>query len=228
MRPTRRRAFVDKFTAIIRPLDIAANRAWWDANITGKDEDFQRKEDAQNKIDAVLADKKAFAEVKQIKEAGGIDDPLIKRAIDVIYLAYLEKQLEEELLRKMTALGNAVEKKFSMFRANVDGKELSAADVRKILKTSADSKQRQAVYEAAKEVGEVVAPELMELVKLRNKGAKARLRELPRDAALSQRAERRRPDQAVRRARRADARAVQEGQGGNRRRAGKGLRHQGR
>ncbi len=165
------RAFAEKYTAIIRPLDIAANRAWWDANITGKDEDFKRKEEAQNKIDAVLADKKAFAEAKQIKEGGGIDDPIIKRAVDVIYLAYLEKQLEEELLRKMTALGNAVEKKFSVFRATVDGKELTAADVSKILKTSTDSQQRQAVYEAAKQVGQVVAPELLELVKLRNQGA---------------------------------------------------------
>jgi len=32
--------FIDK----LRPLDVAANRAWWDANITGKDEDFTRKE----------------------------------------------------------------------------------------------------------------------------------------------------------------------------------------
>src|SRR5947209_11163423 len=88
------RAFIDAFTANIRPLDIAANRAWWDANITGKDEDFKRKEEAQNKIDALLADKIAFAEVKAFKESGKIDDPITKRAIDVIYLLYLEKQLD--------------------------------------------------------------------------------------------------------------------------------------
>ncbi len=62
------RQFMEKFTATLRPLDIAANRAWWDANITGKDDDFKRKEDAQNKIDAFLSDKKAFAELKDIKE----------------------------------------------------------------------------------------------------------------------------------------------------------------
>src|SRR5947209_13519997 len=93
------RAFIDAFTTKIRPLDIAANRAWWDANITGKDEDFKRKEDAQNKIDAALSDKAAFAEVKGLKDAGGIDDPVVKRAIDVIYLAYLEKQLDTDLMK---------------------------------------------------------------------------------------------------------------------------------
>src|SRR5262249_27638774 len=85
----RARKFVESYTARIRPLEIAANRAWWNANITGKDEDFKKKEEAQNKIDAALSDKGAFAEVKAIKDGPAIDDPIIKRAIGVIYLAYL-------------------------------------------------------------------------------------------------------------------------------------------
>jgi peptidyl-dipeptidase A len=71
----------------------------------------------------------------------------------------------------MTALGNAVEQKFGTFRARVDGKEMTDAEVRKILKTSTLSERRQAVYEASKEVGKVVEKELMELVKLRNEAA---------------------------------------------------------
>src|SRR5262245_41834969 len=79
------RRYIDEFTARVRPLDIATARAWWDANITGKDEDFKRKEEAQNKIDAVLADKASFARVKALKDASSkIDDPITKRAIDVI------------------------------------------------------------------------------------------------------------------------------------------------
>ena len=39
----------------VRPLEIAASRAWWDANVSGKDEDFKRKEEAQNKLDAAVA-----------------------------------------------------------------------------------------------------------------------------------------------------------------------------
>jgi peptidyl-dipeptidase A len=168
----RARKFVDAYTARIRPLEVAANRAWWNANITGKDEDFKKKEEAQNQIDAVLSDKNAFQEVKTIKEAGSIDDPVLKRAIDVIYLAYLEKQLDPELLKKMTALSNAVEKKFSTFRAKVDSTEMTDADVRKVLKTSRLSQRRQEVWQASKEVGKVVEPELKELVKLRNEAAR--------------------------------------------------------
>jgi peptidyl-dipeptidase A len=170
-RAARAKKFVDGYTAKIRPLEIAANRAWWNANITGKDEDFKAKEEAQNKIDAFLSDKASFAEVKAIKEGGGIDDPVLKRAIDIIYLAHLEKQVDPDLLKNMTALANAVEKKFSTFRAKVDGKEMADAEVRKVLKTSTLSDRRQAVYEASKEVGKVVEADLKELVKLRNEAA---------------------------------------------------------
>jgi peptidyl-dipeptidase A len=167
----RARKFVEAYTAKIRPLEVRANLAWWDANTTGKDEDFKKKEEAQNRIDEVLSDKDAFKEVKAIKEAGGIDDKVIARAIDVIYLAYLEKQVDPALLKKMTAKGNAVEKAFNVFRARVDGRELTDSEVRNVLKTSTDSERRRAVWEASKQVGKVVEADLKELVRLRNEAA---------------------------------------------------------
>ncbi len=164
--------FLDQYTAALRPLDVDVNRAWWDANISGKDADYARKEASQNKLDAFLANKEQFAQLKAIKETGGIDDPLVKRAIDLIYLQGLEKQLDKNLLEKITALANTVEKKFSTFRPVIDGKEVDDAEVRKILKTSRLSPRRKEAYEASKEVGKLVAPELKQLVALRNEAAK--------------------------------------------------------
>src|SRR5205823_5527830 len=48
----RARRFVQDYTAKVRPLEIAANRAWWEANITGKDEAFKAKDEAQKMRDA--------------------------------------------------------------------------------------------------------------------------------------------------------------------------------
>ncbi len=169
----RARKFLDAHTAKLRPLEVAASRAWWDANISGKDEDFKRKEEAQNRIDEALADHKAFAEVKALKDdRGKIDDPILARAIDVLYLAYLEKQVDTALLKKIVARSNAVEKAFNVFRARVDGKELTDSAVRKILKESRNSDALRAVWEASKEVGRVIEPDLKELVKLRNQEAR--------------------------------------------------------
>jgi peptidyl-dipeptidase A len=167
----RARKFLEAHEAKLRPLEVAAGLAWWNANITGKDEDFKKKEEAQNRIDEALANKEAFQEVKAIKEGGQIDDPILARAIDVLFLAYQEKQVDPALLKKITAKANAVEKAFNVFRAKVEGKEMTDSEVRRVLKTSNDSQRRRAVWEASKEVGKVVEADLKELVRLRNEAA---------------------------------------------------------
>jgi peptidyl-dipeptidase A len=171
----RAKKFIADHETKVRPLDIAAGIAWWNANISGKDEDFKKKEETQNKIDEALSNREKFAELKSLKEAkdkGDIDDKITARCIDVLYLMYLEKQVDPALLKKITALANAVEQKFNVYRAKVDGQEMTDSAVRKVLKNSTDSERRRKVWEASKGVGTVVAGDLKELVKLRNEMAK--------------------------------------------------------
>ena len=168
----RARQFVADHEARLHRLELAANLAWWNANISGKDEDFKKKEETQNRIDEALANPKAFQEVKALKEqVKQIDDPILARCVEVLYLAYLEKQVDPTLLKKIVAKSNAVEKAFNVFRARVDGKEMNDNDVRDVLKKSTDSARRRAVWEASKAVGPVIAADLRELVKLRNQAA---------------------------------------------------------
>src|SRR5205823_7894938 len=115
---------------------------------------------------------KTFSELKALKEKRDqIGDAAIKRCIDVLYLTYLEKQVDPDLLKKIVAKSNAVEKTFNVYRAEVDGKKMTDSEVRKVLKESKDSARRQAVWEASKGVGKVVEADLKELVKLRNEAA---------------------------------------------------------
>src|SRR5947209_20475404 len=92
----RARKFLEAHTKKLRPLEVEAAIAWWDANVSGKDEDFARKEKTQNRIDEALADAAAFAEVKALKGQGkDIEDPILRRAVEVLYLTYLEKQVDK-------------------------------------------------------------------------------------------------------------------------------------
>ena len=166
--------FISAHETKMKPLDLTANIAWWKANISGKDEDFQKKEEAQNKIDAALSDTKPFANLKGIKAAaddGNIKDDLIKRQVDLLYLMYLEKQVPPELLKKITAKANSVEQSFNVYRAKIEGQEYTDSKVRSTLKESNDSGLRKKVWEASKGVGGVVENDLRELVKLRNEAA---------------------------------------------------------
>lgn len=165
------REFIAEHERIVAPLERAASLAWWDANVTGKEADFVIKESAQNLLDGALADKDRFARLKAIKD-GGVDDRTLAREIDVLYLMYLEKQVDPALLRQITAKANAVEKAFNAYRAKVAGREMTDSEVRKVLKTSKDSAERRAVWEASKGVGPVVEADLKALVLLRNEAAR--------------------------------------------------------
>ena len=168
------KAFVADHEARMKPLEVESNIAWWNANTTGRDADFKKKEEAQNKIDAALSDKPTFDKLKAIKAArdkGELKDPLLARQIDLLYLAYLEKQVEPDLLKRITAKANAVEQQFNVYRAKVDGKELPDSEVRNVLKSSGDSAIRQKVWEASKGVGKAVEADLKDLVSLRNEAA---------------------------------------------------------
>ena len=86
-------------------------RAWWTANISGKDEDFAKKEETENRLNEALANRENFQRLKKIHE-GTISDAVLKRTIDVLYLQYLDKQVDPALLSQITALEKEVEQGF--------------------------------------------------------------------------------------------------------------------
>src|SRR4051794_4596998 len=73
-RAARARQFIATHEATFRPLDKEAGITWWNANLSGKDEDFKAKEAAQNKLDAALSDRARFAELKALKQSN-ISEP---------------------------------------------------------------------------------------------------------------------------------------------------------
>lgn len=155
----------------IRPLEIEVGRRWWDANVTGKDEAYQLKQEAENQLDQALADRERFERLKRCDQAR-LADKLLARQVRLLYLQALPKQVDPDLLKQMVARANAIEMRFNVFRAKVGGRELPDSEVRKILKQSRDSDERRAVWEASKQVGGEVEQDLRTLVGLRNQSAR--------------------------------------------------------
>jgi peptidyl-dipeptidase A len=167
----RAKRFIEQYEATVRPLEVEMNLAWWKAEITGEKGDFERKQAVEEKMALCLADPQRFAELKAIREARPTD-AILAREIQVLYLKYLEQQVPPELIKKMLAHSNAVERTFSTFRAQVGGKKLTDNEVRHVLTTSHDSAERKAAWEASKAVGQEVLADLKAVVALRNEAAK--------------------------------------------------------
>ncbi len=164
--------FVKKFEAKYIPLYKETNLAYWNASITGKEEDFKKVAEFQNKMTAIFSNKEDFAALKKIHSSKGITDSIKKRELEILYLGFLGNQSDTVKLNAINSAQNQVEQKYGNFRAEVGGKKLTDNEIEEILSTSKDSKELEAAWLAHKKIGPVVAEDVKKLVKMRNEVAK--------------------------------------------------------
>jgi len=166
------RNFIQKYESTISPLQTKAYTAYWNASVSGKDEDYALAEKYNVELNNYYTNKADFELLKKFKDEGNIQDTLLKRQLEVLYNAFLGNQIDTALLAKKIKMELDIEKKFSNFRANVNGKELSDNEVEDVLKTSTNSAVLEAAWMGHKKIGTVVSADIIELVKLRNTIAK--------------------------------------------------------
>lgn len=164
--------FLKEYEAKIIPLDKEANLAYFSATISGKEEEFKKCADIEVKKNKIYANKEDFALLKRIKGSNAIKDPILSRQLDIIYDLYLARQIDEKKLEEIIRLGNAIENTYSTFRASIDGKKMTDNEIEDILKNSKDSKMLEKAWNASKKIGDVVAKDVIALVKMRNDAAK--------------------------------------------------------
>ena len=164
--------FIKKHDSLVIPLSKELNLAYWNASITGKEEDFKKAEALNLQMMAILSDTTSLAVLKEIKVSGLIADTLLNRQLDVLYRAYKMAEADTSKLNTMVRMQTQIEMKYSNFRTEVNGKKLTDNDVEEILRTSKDVKKQKEVWMAQKKIGNIVAEDIKELVKLRNEVAK--------------------------------------------------------
>jgi peptidyl-dipeptidase A len=163
--------FIANHVEKIQTLQKEANLAYWDAAVTGHEQDYKKYSDLDLEIRKIYSDTADFGLLKTWKESGQIKNPLLVRQVETLYDSYLENQMDPGLLAKIVSLGAQVEQEFSTFRATLDGKKVTSNEIDDILKTETDSRKRREAWMASKQVGNVVAADLIALVKLRNQAA---------------------------------------------------------
>ncbi len=163
--------FITAHVKKVKPMMIDSALANWKAANTGAPKDYDRFSKLQLKVRQVYSSPKDFALVEEMKQSGQIEKPIIARQIDVLYNSYLTNQMDPKLLKKTVELGTKIEKNFSTFRSNIDGKKVTDNEIKEILKTETDSAKRKKAWLASKQVGPVVAADIIRLVKLRNRAA---------------------------------------------------------
>lgn len=165
---TAMREFITSYEQKVMPLYREAALASWNANVTGTDDDWAKSEKASFELAKVFTDSASFIILKELKDSGEIKDSLLSRQLDILYNSFLGGQVDPSMLEKQIMMETEISKKYSNFRAIVNGKELTDNQVEEILRNSTDSKELQAAWEGHKLIGPVVATDIIELVKHRN------------------------------------------------------------
>lgn len=165
-------AFLTSHVERVEPLMKAMNLAYWNASLTGNKEDFDNYADLQLQLRTIYSDTADFARLKKFKASAQVKDPLLQRQVDLLYHAYLSNQIPTDLLKHIVEKSAAVENKFNIFRGKIGRREVSDNEIKEILKKETDSTRRRDAWLASKQVGNQVAGDLIELVKLRNQAAR--------------------------------------------------------
>ncbi len=164
----RMKEFISVYELKAVPLYRESALASWNANITGTNEDWAKSEKASFEFAKIFSDSTAFADLKEIKESGLVQDSILARQLELLYNAYLGGQVDTSLIAEQIRMETGISKKYSNFRANINGKELSDNQIEDKLRNSTVSKELQTAWEGHKMIGPVVAEDIIKLVKHRN------------------------------------------------------------
>ncbi|GAB4333294.1 MAG: M2 family metallopeptidase [Calditrichia bacterium] len=164
--------FIEQHVEKVKPLSRKANLAYFEATTSGKEDLYKQYEELQLELSKIYANKDDFEFLKKVKESGKITDPLLKRQLLVLYNEYLARQIDESQLKELIRRETELEKKYSTFRAKIDGKYYTDNQIEEILQTSRDNKMLEKAWKASKQIGVAVAEDVLKLVKIRNEIAR--------------------------------------------------------
>jgi len=166
------KVFLKSYQTSLAKLEIRANLAAWKAANSGKKEDFAAAAAARLALRKFHSDPDAYGRVQALTQASRELPAVEARALHLAELAYRRNQLPADLLEQMVELSTQIEQTFNTFRAEMDDKPLSNNDLLDMLRKEDDSQRRELIWKALKQVGDAVAPRLVQLATLRNRAAR--------------------------------------------------------
>ena len=148
-------------------LETEFHEAYWESQIDATPASDRRRADLELQLRRVKGDADALVRVNSALDEE-IHEPLLRRQLEVLRLSLTGNQMTDEQRRELVELSTEVESKFASHRPRLDDKTLTENDIERILTSSDDPRLRQRVWEASKEIGGLVAPQVRELARLRN------------------------------------------------------------
>lgn len=166
-------AFIATHVEQIEPLLKSENLAAWNANATGEKKYYDELATLDFQLRTIWSNSTDFAFLKELKEKQSVRDPMLQRQLIILFNSFAPNQADTALLRAMTDKQSTVAMAFNTARGVLGGVAMSDNELMRILSSERDQDRRRAAWEALKQVGNKVAPMVIDLVKVRNQIARA-------------------------------------------------------
>ena len=167
------RQFVARYTEPIHRLETALSQTNWDLSTSGSDAAKERLVELEVQLKQLFADPADFLRVRGWqRRRHEIDDALLQRQVEHLYLAFLANREDEAVARDLAELRAEVESRYMNFRAAVQGARVSDNEIREVLRTDRDSVRLRETWEASKHIGREVRGQVILLAELRNRSAR--------------------------------------------------------
>lgn len=145
--------------------------AGWMAQTTGEKKWAEEAGKASSEFSLYYSDGDRFEKVKELLSKEDLS-AVQKRQLELLETEMKENQMSKETIEELASMSSELNYLFNTYLPEVNGRKLSANDIRDILVNSTNNEEREKAWKASKEVGAVVSSKLLELVKKRNEAAR--------------------------------------------------------
>lgn len=163
--------FLDSFIPLVENKNQQVNRALWLLETTGSQDAARLKADLQTELLLFFNDNDIYKQLLKWDNDKNLVDPILKRELNVLIRQFKPYQIPKELLEKISQKEANLSFLYSNFRPKIKDKSFSENEIKEILKRENDIQFRKDIWEASKQIGKILAPHIIELIKLRNESA---------------------------------------------------------
>jgi len=165
-------AFLRRFIQQVALRSKQHNQAAWILETTGSPDAASLKGDLDAEVRLLFNSAATYKKLLLWDKDPHLADPLLRRQLSVLLRAFKQNQIAPALVKEIAQKEAALAQSYANFRPELDNKKLSENDLRELLKKENNPAKRQRAWAASKEIGSKLAPQILELVKLRNTAAK--------------------------------------------------------
>ena len=162
----------DKIADKMKSVTNGVEEASWDFYTNSTPENMDKMNAAEDKLNEFYDNKDVYAELKEINDKGGVGEKHLKKQLRTLTSAFGDGIEFKEELKALSEKENEISQKLNSYQMTIDGKPVSKAEISKIMESEKNPEIRKKAADAKIKSGDLIADDLVELVKMRNDFAK--------------------------------------------------------